>query len=225
MYVHSILRHWASILISRGHFIEYAYCWEFVCELSEILSFFVFTLSYFFESEMSNLLLRTLCHCPFHHYIHYWCDFTPYLIWVDHHFSSYIHCFVFILVITCDSSHSLHPLVLFLHWPIPGLIFPLHHSYASHYQFDLLHHLIIDIIFIFSTFRSMVHELFYTCCILYIRAWVFYHWVFGPSFPSFLLTYHPSLRYVPCLKTTLAMGLMSCSTTPTWPSVWDLVDI
>ena len=31
----------------------------------------------------------------------------------------------------------------------------------------------------------------------------FDHWVFGPSFPSFLSPYHPSLRYVPCLKTTL----------------------
>ena len=89
---------------------------------------------------------------------------------------------------------------------------------------DLLHP-VIDIIFTLGTFRSMAHELFYTCCNLYMRAWAFDHWVFGLSFLSFLLTYHPSLRYVPCLKTTLAMGLMSCSTTPTWPSVWDLVDI
>ena len=224
MYVHSILHHWACILISEGHFIEYVCCWEFVYELSEILFFFVFTLSYFFESGMSDLLLETLGHCPFHHYIHYWCDFTPYLIWVDHHFSSYIHRFVIILIIACDSSHSLHPLVLFLHWPILGLIFPLHHYYASHYQFDLLHP-VIDIIFTLGTFRSMVHELFYTCCNLYMRAWAFDHWVFGLSFPSFLLTYHPSLRYVPCLKTTLAMGLMSSSIAPTWPGVWDLVDI
>ena len=72
--------------------------------------FFVFTLSYFFENEMSDLLLWNLGHCPFHHYIHYWCDFTPCLTWVDHHFSSYIHCFVIILVVACDSSYSLHPL-------------------------------------------------------------------------------------------------------------------
>ena len=31
----------------------------------------------------------------------------------------------------------------------------------------------------------------------------FDHWVFGPSFPSFLSPYHPSLRYVLSLKTTL----------------------
>ena len=164
--------------------------------------FFVFTLSYFFESEMSDLL-GALGHCHFHHYIHCWCDFTPCLIWVDHQFSSYILCFVIIPIIACDSSRSLHPFVLFLHWPIPGLISLLHHSYISHYQSYLLHRLIINIIFTLCTLRSMAHELFYTCCILYIRAWVFYHWVFGPSFPSLLLLYRPSLHYVPCLKTTL----------------------
>ena len=35
--MHSILHHRACILISEGHFIEYVCCWEFVCELSEIL--------------------------------------------------------------------------------------------------------------------------------------------------------------------------------------------
>ena len=106
--------------------------------------FFVFTLSYLFESEMSDFLLGALGFFHFHHYIHCWCDFTPCLIWVKHHFSSYIHCFAIILVIACDSSHSLHPLVLFLHWLIPGLIFPLHHSCVSYYQFDLFHRLTIE---------------------------------------------------------------------------------
>ena len=215
--MHSILRHWARILISRGHFIEYAYCWEFVCELSEILSFFVFTLSYFFESEMSDLLLGTLCHYPFHHYIHYWCDFTPYLIWVDHHFSSYIHCFVTILVITCDSSHSLHPLVLFLHWPIPGLIFPLHHSCVSHYWYYIhIRHPQVHGSWVFLYMLHFIHE----------DMGFFYHWVFRPTFPSFLLPYHPSLRCVPCLKTTLRpWDRMSSSTTPTCTGVWDFVYI
>ena len=35
---------------------------------------FVFTLSYLFESKMSDLLLGALGHCYFHHYIHCWCD-------------------------------------------------------------------------------------------------------------------------------------------------------
>ena len=57
-------------------------------------------------------------------------------------------------------------------------------------------------------------------------AWVFYHWVFGPRFPSFLLPYHPSLHYVPCLNTTLRpWDQISSSTGPTWTGVWDLVDI
>ena len=99
---------------------------------------------------------------------------TPCLIWVDHHFSSYIHCFAIILVIAYDSSHSLHSLVLFLHRSIPGLIFPLHHSCISHYQFDLPPCLIIDIIFTLGTLKSMAHEFFYTCCILYMRTWVFF---------------------------------------------------
>ena len=108
VYVHSILHCWACMLISEGHFIEYDCWWEFVCELSKIIFFFVFTLPHLFESEMSDLLLGTLGHCPFHHYVYYWCDFTPCLIWVDHHFSSYIHFFAIILVISCDSAHSLH---------------------------------------------------------------------------------------------------------------------
>ena len=155
---------------------------------------------------MGDLLLGILDHCPFYHYIHYWCDFTPCLTWVDRHFSSYIHCFTIILVIACDSSRSLPPPPsphFFSYTNIFQVWYLLHHSCVSHYQFDLLHHLIIDIIFTLSTFKSMVHEFFYTCCILYMRAGVFYHWVFGPSFPSFLLPYHPSLRYVPYLKTTL----------------------
>ena len=83
-------------------------------------SYVSFLRSYFlcvhfvFESEMSGLLLRALGHCLFHHYINCWCDFTPCLIWVDHHFSSYIHIFAIILVIAYDSSHSLHPPCSFL---------------------------------------------------------------------------------------------------------------
>ena len=169
MYVHSILHHWACILISNGSphrvWLLVRVCtWAFWDPI-----FFVFTLSYLFESEMSSLLLGAMGHCPFHHYIHCWCDFTPCLIWVDHHFSLYIHCFTIILVIACDSSHSLHPLILFLHWPIPSLIFPLHHSCTSHYQFDLLHCLIINIIFTLGTLSSMAHEFFYTCCILHMH--------------------------------------------------------
>ena len=37
VYVHSILHHWACILILEGCFIKYVCWWEFVCGLSDIL--------------------------------------------------------------------------------------------------------------------------------------------------------------------------------------------
>ena len=67
-------------------------------------------LSCLFVREMSDLLLRTPSHCPFHHYIHCWCDFASCLIWVGHHISLHIHCFAIIFIIACDSSHSFHVL-------------------------------------------------------------------------------------------------------------------
>ena len=135
VYVHSILHHWACILISDGHFIENICWWKFVCEFSEIFFFFIFTSSHpLLKSEMSDLLLGALGHCPFCYYIHCWCDFTPCLIWVDHHSFLYVHCFTLILTIAFDSFPSLHPLILLLQWPIPSLLFSLHHFCTSHYH-------------------------------------------------------------------------------------------
>ena len=92
----------------------------------------------YFESKMSDLLLGALGHCPFHHYIHCWCDFTPCLIWVDHYSSL---CYLFhhhprfrfwFIIFTSR-------LILFLQQPISGLILSSHHHYTYHYQFILLH--------------------------------------------------------------------------------------
>ena len=164
---------------------------------------------------MSDFLLGTLgCHFI----ITFIIDVTSLHVWFEL-IITFLHIFIVLL-----SSLSLlaiqpiryTPVVFFLHWPILGLIFPLHHSYVSHHQFILLHRLIINIICTLGTLKSMAHEIFYTCYILYMRAWVFHHRVFGPSFPSFLSPYHPSLRYVPCLKTTLRpWDQMLCSKTPT----------
>ena len=137
MHVCSILHHWAGILMFESHFIEYVCWWEFVCEIFETFhSSYSFVV--YFESEMNDLLLGALGHCPFHHCVHYWCDFPSYLIWVDHHSFSYSvfrhhpqFCFWFILFIS--------PLILFLQRPILGLLLSLHHFCTSHYQFDLLH--------------------------------------------------------------------------------------
>ena len=160
-------------------------------------------LSYLFVREMSDLLLRTPSHCHFHHYIHYWCDFTSWLIWVDHHHSSHIHCFAVVFIVACDSSHSPH--ILFSPYNNPSRVrYSLHiiitHITISSFCFICL---LTDIIFTLGILRSMTHGIHYTCCISYMRACFSDHRVFGLSFLSFLLPYHLSLRYVPCLKTTL----------------------
>ena len=130
-----------------------------------------------FESEMSGLLLGALGHCPFHHCVRYWRDLLSYLIWADHHLFSYsmLHHhprfhFCFIIFIP--------PLIPFLQWPHFRVWYPL--------RSIIIHCIIIVTMFTVGIFRSMAHDIFYTCCILYMRAWVFDHWVFGPSFPSFL---------------------------------------
>ncbi|KAL6318183.1 hypothetical protein AAG906_035688 [Vitis piasezkii] len=78
---------------------------------------------------------------------------------------------------------------------------------------------IIDIIFGVHLFMFRVHG---SRVFLYIVHFIhkgmsFDHWVFEPSFLSFLLPYRPSLRYVPCLKTTLRpWDQMSSSTASAW---------
>ena len=177
--------------------------------------------SYLFVREMSDLLLRTPSHCPFHHYIHYWCDFTSCLIWVDHHLSSHIHCFAVVFIVACDSSHSLHILFLSLQQPISGLILTSHHHYTYHYQFILLH---------LSPCRHHIHvrhpqvhgswDSLYMLHFIY-EGMSFDHWVFEPSFLSFLSPYHLGLRYVPCLKTTLRPRDQTLSLTVfTWTGFW-----
>ena len=125
----------------------------------------------YFESKMSDLLLGALGHCPFHHYVLWWCDFISGLIWADHYSTScyllHYHlrfCFQFILFVS--------NLILFLQRPISGLVLSLHHCYTSHYQYDFLYCFLIDIVSALGTLRSRAHEIFYTCCILYMRAWV-----------------------------------------------------
>ena len=61
----------------------------------------------------------------------------------------------------------------------------------------------------------------------------FYTWGHGFLFIGYLglvslhfYHYHPSLRYVPCLETTLRLwDQMSSSTTFAWTGAWDMVDI
>ena len=73
------------------------------------------------------------------------------------------YCFWFILFV---SSHCYFLTVTYSKFDT------LRHSYTSQYQFVFLHCLIIAIIFTLGILRSMAHEIFYTCCILYTRVWV-----------------------------------------------------
>ena len=137
-----------------------------------------------------------------------------------------IRLIIIALVFASDSSFSLHLLFLFLPRPISGLIFSSHHHYTSHYQFDLFH---------LSPHRHHVHIRHHwvpgSWDLLYLLHFIhegmsFDHWVFEPSFLSFLSPYHLGLRYVPCLKTTLRpWDQMSSSAASTWTGDWDLVDV
>ena len=64
-------------------------------------------------------------------------------------------------------------------------IFPLRHPYASHYQFDFLHYLIIVTIFTLGILKSMAREIFYTYCD---------HWYLGLVFLCFY--YLITLAYI-----------------------------
>ena len=128
---------WACMLIFEGHCIEYVCWWEFVCKLSETLHALYSSYCIFWERDEWHSL-RSSGSCPFHHYFHCWCDFTPCLIWVDHYSSL---CYLFhhhprfrfwFIIFTSRR-------ILFLQQPISGLILYSHHHYTYHYQFILLH--------------------------------------------------------------------------------------
>ena len=194
MYVHSVLDHWVCILMFGGHFYR-------VCSLLGVCMWalrdpmlFVLLCHIYFVREMSDLLLRTPSHCPFHHYIHYWCDFTSCLIWVDHHISSHNHCFVVIVIVACDSSHSLH--ILFSPYSDPSRVRYLLRIIITHITISSCCFicLLIDIIFTLGILRSMAHGVHYTCCISYMRAWVL---IMGYLSLVFFRFYHPiTLAYV-----------------------------
>ena len=129
-------------------------------------------ISYILRVRWVTFLLGALCHCHFHHYIHWWC--TSLHVGFERIITPlFVICFTIILVFTFDSSILFHSLSFSYSGLFLGLLLSLHHHYTSHYQFDFLHCLVIVIIFTLGTLGSMTHEIFYTCCISYMRAWVF----------------------------------------------------
>ena len=171
VYVHSILPHWhvywyprvtlSSMFVGKGSYMSFP---------RHSLLCIHFVICFLEWDEWSSPMGSSSLSLPSLHSLLMWLHFMFDLI--DHHSPSYVHCFVIILVIAFDSSSSFHPFILFLQWPIPSLILSLHHSYASHYQFDFRYCLIIIIIFTLGTLKSIAHEIFYICCILYMRDWV-----------------------------------------------------
>ena len=214
------------VLMFEGHLIDRV-CWrEFVCELLGIpQALYSFCRISCERDEWLSLRSSGSSSIPSLHSLLTWLSLH---IWFEQIIThSHIQCFIIvILVFTSDSSSSFHILAFSYSDPFSGLIFSSHHHYTSHYQFDLFH---------LSPHRHYVHirhhwvhgsrDLLYMLHFIH-EGMGFDHRVFELSFPSFLSPYHPSLCYVPCLKTTLRpWNRISSSTASMWTGVWDSVDI
>ena len=147
-----------------------------------------------------------------------WLSFIV-LTWVDH------HSFYFLIAFFCISlplSRSLFHL-LFISYILIHIINSIpssHHSHISLMVWPFILSLISLSTFPLVTSKSMTHEIF-LCITSCTRGYGFDHWVFEPSFPSFLSPYHSGLRYVPCLKTTLRPRDQTLSLTVfTWTGFW-----
>ena len=185
----SLSMYWYSRVTWLSMFVDGSSYVSFPGSLRLCIHFVVYLVS-----EMSDLLLRTPSHCPFHYHIHYWCDFTSCLTWVDHRLSSHIHCLAVIFIVACDSSHSLH--ILFSPYSNPSQVQYSLRIIITHITISSLCFicLLIDIKFTLGILRSMAHGVRYTCCISYMRAWVL---IIGYLGLVSLHFYHPiTLAYV-----------------------------
>ena len=210
MYLHSILLLWA-----------YIYIWEllhWVCLLVRVCmwaswdsSICIHFATSFWVWKMNAFLLGTPSHCPLHHLICWWCGSSPCFDMSWSSFLLFVPCSTIILIIIFDPSHLFHMFVLFLHISLlirSSSFFPYHHYiHIGHPQV----HGSRDFLYI---------------CIFIHEGMSFDHWVFEPSFLSFLLPYHPNLHFVLCFETTLRpWDQMSSLTVSTWVGVWGSVDI
>ena len=180
----------------EGYFIEYAYWWEFVCDLLES-PFSLYPLCYILLSIRDECLrLGTLGHYPLYHLICWWCGFSTCsnLSWSS--FISSIHGFIIISIITFDPFYSCHHHILLSHRCTlqASLILSSHHSYTFHYRFNFRYFPFITTKLALDTLRSMVHKILYTYAFLYMRVWVL---IFGHLNLVFLHFYYLiTLAYV-----------------------------
>ena len=151
---------------------------------------------------MSNLLLGSPDHCLIHHSIIGDMTFLYCTDRVNHHLFYFLIAFFCIpLPLSGYSFHLLSIPYILIHvffYSIPSS----HHSHVSLMVWPLILSLVLLLTFSSVTFRSMAREIF-LCIISCTWGYGLDHWVFEPSFPSFLSLYHPDLCYIPCLKTTL----------------------
>ena len=134
---------------------------------------------------------------PLHHW---WYDFlllywygliiihSPFLLplYLLIHFQIFVPLFI----------HFLTYWYTFLFWYLLHIIH-MFHWWFDHLSFLLFHYRH----FLWLPLGPWLKRFFYA--LHYTWGYGFDHWIFEPSFPSFLSPYHPDLRYVPCLKSTL----------------------
>ena len=187
--------------MSEDHLIEYVCWWEFVCELSETLHSLYSLCRTFWEWDewpslrsFGSLPLPSLC--PLVTWLHFTFDLSELLL----------H---FMLFASLSSSFfiSIHSLCFTSYSFLTATHFRFSTFFASLLHISLLvrFYLLLPHWYYIRIGHLQVHG---SRDFLYMLHFIhegmgFDHWVFEPSFPSFLSPYHPSLHYVLSLKTTL----------------------
>ena len=160
------------ILVFEGRFVGYVYWWEFVCELPETFhSSYSFCCMFWERDEWPSLRSSESLSVP---------SLCSLLTWPPFIFD--LSGSSLVLVFYASSSSSFSLLIHHFHFTpysvltvtsFSGLILSSCHHYTSRHRFGFFLHCIIFVtMFTVGIFRSMAHDIFYICCILYMRAWV-----------------------------------------------------
>ena len=169
--MYDIFYHWVCISMFKGRFIGYVYWWEFICEHPETFhSSYSFCCMFWEWDEWSSLRSSESLSIP---------SLCSLLTWPPFIFD--LSRSSLVLVFYASSSSSFHfyfiifipPLIPFLQWPHLRVWYPLR-AIIIHLVISsiFLHCIIIVTMFTVGIFKSIAHDIFYTCCILYMRAWV-----------------------------------------------------
>ena len=155
-----------------------------------------------FVRETSDLSLEFLDLCSIHHPICFGCDYFPCF---DAGWPSLTFLSFYLLLSLSYSSIS-----LYLIW-FPSFLILLNVwlRFSIHTLFLLIRYVHSFIItFCVGTPRSGTHDIFYALHFMHEGYEDYIIGIFELSFISFLSPYYLSLRYVPCLNTTLRSFLL-----------------